>query len=49
MDGFNRRVATGKVHWYPGKSAKKKHPQKILKRKKHGRYKQRDYETQEIE
>lgn len=24
MDGFNRRVATGKVHWYPGKSAKKK-------------------------
>ena len=26
MDGFNRRVATGKVHWYPGKSAKKKKP-----------------------
>lgn len=24
MDGFNRRVDTGKVHWYPGKSAKKK-------------------------
>ena len=24
MDGFNRRVATGKVHWYPVKSAKKK-------------------------
>jgi len=34
MDGFNRRVATGKVHWYPGKSAKKKNSHNKSRREK---------------